>query len=140
MNRRKYISLLLLAVYLLATGGSAFLSLSCRCLTTQHAAEHACCVLGHHLGHDFDGAGEELYAACSCDRHSTDIELYTAVQDDECLCKCAVLALPHCLAAAQAARLSAPRFRKERVVAPCVPVPQAPCLQAAGLRAPPVLV
>lgn len=136
MARRRYISSLLLAVYLLATGGMAWLSLSCGCLEREHRRahaemHHACCVADH-------SQAEALTATCDCDRHSTEIELYTAAADSNAPCKCAVLALPHCLAAAQAARLAAPKFRKERIVAPVIPLPQAPCLRAAGLRAPPV--
>ena len=140
MIRRRYISLLLCVVYLLAAVGSALLSLSCRCHTAEHAGERVCCVAGHHAGHEHDAAAEELCATCSCDRHSIEIDLYIAVQSDDDLCKCAVLALPHCLAAAQAARLAAPKFRREPVAAPAVPIPQAPSLRSAGLRAPPVLV
>lgn len=139
MIRRRYISLLLCAVYLLATGGTALLSLSCHCHTAEHAGEHVCCVGEHHAGHAYDAAAEELCAACMCDRHSIEIDLYIAVQSDDSLCKCAVLALPHCLAAAQAARLAAPKFRREPVTAPAVPIPLAPSLRSAGLRAPPVL-
>ena len=137
MRTRNYIALLLLAVYLLATGGAAYRSLSCQCLEPAHAAEHLCCADGHDTAEMFD-IDEALHAACPCDRHSTAIALYTAVSDDARPCKCAVLALPHCLAAAQAARLSAPKFRKERIEAPSVSLPQAPCLLATGLRAPPV--
>lgn len=137
MNRRRYISLLLSVVYLLATGGAAWLSLTCGCMEAEHAAvqvhaHRSCCAAAD------DSAGEVLDASCACGRHSTEIELYTAGADDESPCRCAVLVLPHCLAAAQAARLSAPKYCKERIVAPPVPVAQAPCLRAAGLRAPPV--
>ncbi|MCM1151526.1 MAG: hypothetical protein NC209_02665 [Alistipes sp.] len=139
MARRRYISLMLLAVYLLATGGAWMLSLSCRC-QAERQGEHLCCVAGHHVGHDHDAAAEELCATCTCDRHSTEIALYTASQDDLRECRCAVLALPHCLAAAQAARLAAPKFRKERIAEPAYPLPQAPCLRISSLRAPPASV
>ncbi len=139
MVRRKYISLLLLVLYLAATGGAWSRSLACDCTAAEHAGEHACCVGEHHSGHEHDAAAAELCATCTCDRHSTDIALYTATTDDsEHSVRCMVLALPHCLAAAQAARLAAPKFRKERIVAPSDPLPPAPCLRAAGLRAPPV--
>ncbi len=141
MVRRKYISLLLLVVYLLATGSAAYASLACRCVKEAHA-----CVAGHECGDHgacmhraFDAAAEELCSTCTCDRHSTEIALYTAATDDsEHSVRCMVLALPHCLAAAQSARLSAPKFRKKRIFAPAVPILQAPCSCAAGLRAPPV--
>ena len=138
MKRRTYISLLLLALYLLATGGAWSLSLTCDCAAAEHGGAHACCVAGHPAGHAHEAADEALCATCTCDRHSTDIALYTADAGDETLCRCAELALPHCLAAAQAARLAAPKFRQERIVAPALPLPPAPCLRLAGLRAPPV--
>ncbi|WP_289182003.1 hypothetical protein [Alistipes sp. UBA6068] len=137
MGFRRYISSLLLVVYLLATGGTAYRSLSCRCLEAVHAAEHFCCASGH-VDAEAVGGAEALHTACPCDRHSTAVKLYTAASDDLRPCKCAVLALPHCLASAQAARLSAPKFRKERIVVPSVPIPQAPSLAVGGLRAPPV--
>ena len=140
MKRRQYIALLLSVVYLLATGGAACLSLTCGCLAAEHAAEHVHHVHVHaHAGCAAAHSSEEAFdASCSCDRHSTDIELYTADAGDETPCRCAVLALPHCLAAAQAARLAAPKFRKERIAPPPVAVPSPPCLGIAGLRAPPV--
>ena len=140
MKRRRYIALLLSVVYLLATGGAACLSLTCGCLAAEHAAEHVHHVHVHaHAGCAAAHSGEEaLDASCCCDRHSTDIELYTAASGDESPCRCAVLALPHCLAAAQAARLAAPKFRKERIASPPVAVPTSPYLGVAGLRAPPV--
>ncbi len=148
MARRKYISLLLLVVYLLATGGGAYASISCRCATEAHAhacvASHDCHACGDHgacVRCVDDAAAEELCATCMCDRHSTEIALYTATTDDSVhSVRCAVLALPHCLAVAQAARLSAPKFHKERIYTPAVPILQAPYLCVAGLRAPPVLV
>ncbi|MDE6070390.1 MAG: hypothetical protein K2F92_05925, partial [Alistipes sp.] len=144
----KYISVLLLVVYLLATGGGAYASISCRCATEAHAhacvASHDCHACGDHgacVRCVDDAAAEELCATCMCDRHSTEIALYTATTDDSVhSVRCAVLALPHCLAVAQAARLSAPKFHKERIYTPAVPILQAPYLCVAGLRAPPVLV
>lgn len=148
MARRKYISLLLLVVYLSATGSAACASLWCRCATEVHAhvcvASHDCRECGDHgacMHRAFDdAAAEELCATCMCDRHSTEIALYTAADDSEHSVRCAVLALPHCLAAAQAARLSAPKFRKKRICTPAVPILQAPCLCVAGFRAPPASV
>lgn len=146
MARRKYISLLLLAVYLLTTGGAAYASLSCRCLTEMHAcvSAHGCCACANPCAHARrvcdDGAVQTWEAPCCDDRHSTEIELYVgASHDDENEVRCAVLALPHCLAAAQAARLSAPKFRKERIERPVARI-RPSFVAVAGLRAPPVLV
>ena len=44
VNAKRYIAQLLLAVYLLATGGTAFVSLSCRCVTIMgHSEVHFSC-------------------------------------------------------------------------------------------------
>lgn len=140
MNAKRYIAQLLLAVYLLATGGTAFVSLSCRCVTIMgHSEVHFSCASCSHDHEDF--VGEAWSAPCCADNHSTEIALYTGTShDSKHEVRCAVLALPHCLAAAQAARLAAPKFRKERIVVPDIPIPSAPSLRATGLRAPPALV
>lgn len=143
MRRKRFISILLLTVYLLAVGGTAWASLSCDCVT-MHARTihtHACCHHCHHHvqhAHDLPDVDTSLSAPCCEDRHSTEIELYTASTDDEHTCKCVVIALPHCLAAAQTARLAAPKFRKQALAPPVVRVAADPLIRTAGLRAPPV--
>ena len=145
MLSNRYIAWFLCAVYLAVTACPAAASLTCECLTAHAAAESACGGCCAHVGAHIcteaaacpaDGA---LSAPCCTDRHSTDIELYTASSDSESPCKCAVLVLPHCIQAARAAQLSAPKFRKEHPEPPAV-LPQVPCLHVAGLRAPPVSV
>ena len=73
MKLKRLISLLLLAIYLTAWGGPAYVSLSCKCVTMS---SHVCC---HHCQHGTDaaGAGESLKAPCCGNHHSTEIELYT---------------------------------------------------------------
>ena len=145
VSAKRYIAQLLLAVYLLATGGAAYASLSCRCMGAAGCgAVHICCAdcdHDHDDRHHDEQFGAEWSAPCCDDRHSTEIDLYMgASYDGKHAVRCAVLALPHCMAAAQAARLAAPKFRKERIVAPDIPIPPAPSLRAAGLRAPPASV
>lgn len=142
MQRKRFISLLLLTVYLLAAGGTAWTSLSCDCVAmhARTAHTHACCHHCHHHvqhTHLLPDAGTSLSAPCCDNRHSTEIELYTASSDSDPVCKCTVIALPHCLAAAQAARLAAPKFRKQPLPPPFRIVPD-PLIRTAGLRAPPV--
>ena len=71
MKLKRLISLLLLAIYLTAWGGPAYVSLSCKCVTMS---SHVCC---HHCQHSADaaGAGESLKAPCCGNHHSTEIEL-----------------------------------------------------------------
>lgn len=98
MGFRRYISSLLLVVYLLATGGTAYRSLSCRCLEAVHAAEHLCCASGH-VDAEAVGGAEALHTACPCDRHSTAVKLYTGIHnDDDKATRCAVTFLPPSLA------------------------------------------
>lgn len=145
MKSNRYIAWFLCAVYLAVTAYPAAASLTCKCLTTHAAVEHACGGCCAHAGAHIRAEAAEcpadgaLSAPCCTDRHSTDIALYTASPDGERPCKCAVLMLPHCLLAARAAQLASPKFRKEHPEPPAV-LPQAPCLHAAGLRAPPVSV
>ena len=132
MRGKRFISTLLLTVYLLAVSGAAWASLSCDCRC--HCSCH------HHVraAHDAPADGVSLTAPCCDDRHSTEIELYTAAQDDEPTCRCTVIDLPHCLAAAQSARLAAPKFRKQALAPPAVRALPDPSLPLSGLRAPPV--
>ena len=78
MKLKRLISLLLLAIYLTAWGGPAYVSLSCKCVTMS---SHVCC---HHCQHGADaaGAGESLKAPCCGNHHSTEIELYTGSSSD----------------------------------------------------------
>lgn len=65
MKLKRLISLLLLAIYLTAWGGPAYVSLSCKCVTMS---SHVCC---HHCQHGADaaGAGESLKAPCCGNHH-----------------------------------------------------------------------
>lgn len=96
MKLKRLISLLLLAIYLTAWGGPAYVSLSCKCVTMS---SHVCC---HHCQHSADaaGAGESLKAPCCGNHHSTEIELYTGSSSDnhERFIRCTVTDLrPHWL-------------------------------------------
>ncbi len=136
MSCRRYISLLLLAVYLLATGGAAFRSLSCSCMDKGHVAEHLHAHCGHAAG--VCDEAETLRATCACDRHSTEIELYTNPHsDDDKATRCAMVFLPAALAAECPCPAHVPALRRKAVDRPD-PQPDSPLLESAGLRAPPV--
>lgn len=138
MGFRRYISSLLLVVYLLATGGTAYRSLSCRCLDAVHVAEHLCCGAHAVEAAETVGAAEALHATCPCDRHSTAVKLYTGIHnDDDKTTRCAVTFLPPSLAVECPCPAHVPALRRN---APAQPVPliAAPFLAVGGLRAPPV--
>ncbi len=146
MARRRYISLLLLAVYLLAAGGGAYVSLSCRCIAEKHACAqvHGCHGCADHgaCGRCVfdDGAAQTLEAPCCGDRHSTEIDLYTGAHSDyEKAVRCVVTLLPPSLAAECPCPAHVPALRRRSVERPA-PVPAAPLLEFAGLRAPPASV
>lgn len=77
MRLKRYIALLLTAVYLFAAGGSVFASLTCRCITGDLQGVHICC---RHCDHKSVPA--VLAEHCCGDAHSTDIVLYTAPSND----------------------------------------------------------
>ncbi len=84
MCRKRSIACWLLAVYLLMAIGPACASLSCRCKAAHARTEALCCHARHHHAAADDAAehAAEWSAACHCDRHSTEIALYTSNSDD----------------------------------------------------------
>ena len=124
MKLKRLISLLLLAIYLTAWGGPAYVSLSCKCVTMS---SHVCC---HHCQHGADaaGAGESLKAPCCGNHHSTEIEFI----------RCTVTDLPPALVA------EAPVAADLKLFGETLPERGAPFVmrghvRSAGLRAPPAL-
>ena len=140
MKLKRLISLLLLAVYLTAAGGPAYVSLSCKCVAMTAHAAHVCC---HHCQQHDDSASparESVKAPCCGNHHSTEIELYTGSTSDnnEKLTRCAVTDLPPALVAeGPAPALLSPCC--ERVAERCAPFILRGHVRSAGLRAPPVL-
>ena len=137
MKLKRLISLLLLSVYLLATGGPAYVSLSCKCVTMS---SHVCC---HHCQHSADaaGAGESLKAPCCGNHHSTEIELYvsSSFDNNERYTRCIVLDLPPALAAECPCPAHVP-FLREKVAERRTPFVREASACSVGFRAPPVLV
>ena len=137
MKLKRLISLLLLAIYLTAWGGPAYVSLSCKCVTMS---SHVCC---HHCQHGADaaGAGESLKAPCCGNHHSTEIELYvsSSFDNNERYTRCIVLDLPPALAAECPCPAHVP-FLREKVAERRTPFVREACILSVGFRAPPVLV
>lgn len=134
---KKVISLLLLTVYLLATGGTAFASLSCRCVAMAPPAAHSCC---HHCFHGDEPAAPRAFSAPCCgNHHSTEIELYTASHaDSEKGSRCVVYLLLPALATEYPQPVD-PLVVCERRAEPHISSIQEAFIHSAGLRAPPVL-
>lgn len=137
MKMRRFISLLLLAVYLFAVGGTSYASLSCRCVALKsHAATHGCC---HHALHNQPDAGDALSAPCCANHHSTEINLYTGTtSDDARYTRCAVFALPASLTAECPAPAD-PLVTSEKFCERRAPFLKEAFLLSVGFRAPPVL-
>lgn len=137
MKLKRLISLLLLSVYLLATGGPAYISLSCKCVAMTARAVHVCCHHCQHGGEAFDGTAS-LKATCCGNHHSTEIDLYTFSQDSEKSTRCTVTDLPPALVA-EAPAPADMSLGREKTVGRCAPFVERGHVRCAGLRAPPVL-
>ena len=126
MKLKRSISLLLLAVYLFATAGTALASLTCKCVAMKARTEHACCCHCLHVADLPAAAGEiELYVSSSFDNN----ERYT---------RCIVLDLPPALAAECPCPAHVP-FLREKVAERRTPFVREASTLSVGFRAPPVL-
>ena len=129
MKLKRLISLLLLSVYLLATGGPAYVSLSCKCVAMKARAAHVA---------DTSDGTASLKATCCGNHHSTEINLYTFSQDSEKSTRCTVTDLPPALVA-EAPEPADISLGGEKTVGRCAPFVERGHVRCAGLRAPPVL-
>lgn len=138
MKTKRLISLLLLAVYLLAAGGPAWASLSCKCVAAKLRTAHTCCC---HCAHESDApsAKADVSAPCCSHHHSTRVDLYTGgTSDNERSLRIAATDLT-ALAPDVPDTVDAPSDCL-RIVLRQTPLPgtSRPC--GRGLRAPPALV
>ena len=142
MKLKRYIALALCALYIAATASVSLASMTCKCLGMMRAqTEHRCaeCCSADLCTDPLPCGGGWLATGCDCDRHSTEIELYTSSHSDdsEKFIRCIVSELPPSLAAElpEPARLILPAG--DASLAP-VPLPREVVLRNCGLRAPPV--
>lgn len=143
MQMKRIIALLLCSVYLLATGGPAYASLSCKCVWEKtcpvSCAAHECCHDSiDHTG-DAPAAVADVTAPCCGNHHSTEIKLYTGAPDADKSVRCAVLLLPPALAAEECLECIEAVVTCERVFERRTPFLSADRSAPTGLRAPPVL-
>ena len=117
MKLKRSISLLLLAVYLFATAGTALASLTCKCVAMKARTEHACCCHCLHVADLPAAAGGEMRAPCCGNHHSTEIELYvsSSFDNNERYTRCIVLDLPPALAAECPCPAHVPFLREKAV-------------------------
>lgn len=137
MKLRRLISLLLLSVYLFATGGPVVASLACHCVA-MHVHAHSCCT---HCDHSADlvAAKADISAPCCANHHSTEVKLYTASSSEsEKFIKSPVTDLPPQLTADCPCPAHIPVLREKTAERPAPFVPDAAVI-AVGFRAPPVL-
>lgn len=141
MKLKRSISLLLLAVYLFATGGTALASLTCKCVSSKARTEHVC---GSHCQqHAEDAAaadGVMRAPCCGSHHHSTEIDLYlfSHADNSEKHIRCVVTDLPPALAAECPCPEHIPFLREATAERRAPFVPEA-CILPVGFRAPPVL-
>lgn len=139
MKTKRFISLLLLTVYLLAAGGPAMASLSCRCVAPKAHTHHLCTC--HCLHADAAAAARtDLSAPCCGHHHSTDVELYTGISsDNERQDRTQAVDLWAALTPDAPAAICPPTHG-ERIVLRQTLLPRKAASRGVGLRAPPVLV
>lgn len=137
MGRKRFISSLLLAIYLLASCGAMLSVTLCHCSRSQHfKSKHSCCHAHHHAS--CNGEGIKLPNKCGCTHdHSTEIDLYNYDKQSAVVITPAVCnALPamtqqsYTLLHSQTTNLICQRK---------IPLPQSHFIATKGLRAPPVV-
>lgn len=141
MKCKRYIALLLCALYMAATAAVSLASMTCKCRGMMRAeAELRCtsCCAHCSMTEPFCEGGC-LETDCDCDRHSTEIDLYTSSHSDdsEKYVRCVVSELPPSLAAVSPSPEHVPALR-QGIVLPPLPIVREIPRTAFGLRAPPV--
>ena len=140
MKVKRYIALVLCALYLAATAGVALASMTCQCLGMKRGAvEHRCATCCHQGESACDDCSDfRLDARCDCSLHSIEINLYTSSHSDdsEKYVRCVVSVLPPSLAVECPCPAHLPALRCGDVLPPVPLVREMPG-RVFGLRAPP---
>ena len=78
MRMKRFISSLILAIYLMASCGGMLYVILCHCTRSQHVITHHCCdhCCDHCCHHHDSGDGIKLPTNCCNHDHSTEINLY----------------------------------------------------------------
>jgi hypothetical protein len=131
---KRFISSLILAIYLMASCGGMLSVILCHCTRSQHVITKHCC---HHCCHHSTGEGIKLPTDCCNHDHSTEIDLYN---HEKSLTKALVPAVCAILPDMQEQIESAvttitPSHLDRRKT----PLPIADFVATKGLRAPPVI-
>ena len=76
----------MLSVYLFMVVGQVFGAMACSCVEFQiEETKHSCCSSCSNHGtdsHSIDLSGSSFKGICCSDNHSTDIDLYTSLEDN----------------------------------------------------------
>ena len=85
MKLKRFITLLLLSVYLFMVAGQVFGALACSCVEFHtEQTNHSCCSACSDHGadtHSIDLSEASFKGICCSDDHSTDVDLYTSLDD-----------------------------------------------------------
>ncbi|MEG1885574.1 MAG: hypothetical protein RR182_04750 [Alistipes sp.] len=138
MRLKRFLSILLLSVYLFAVGGQAYSVLTCQCVSMKGHTAHFCC---HHCAHTA-ASGTALKAPCCNDHHDTEEILYTAssLDTERSVTKVIpVVDLPIALVAQLVVSDSYIPSVSDNLFARCVLPVRSSGTMCVGLRAPPVL-
>lgn len=141
MKLKRCIAWVLCALYIAATATTALASLTCGCRGMMRAESvhrcTACCYDGH-LAAERAAESCSLGSGCDCDRHSTEIELYTSTHSDdsEKYIRCIVSELPPALTAEAPSADAALPLTGDLRLRP-TPLDETMLLRSVGLRAPP---
>lgn len=153
MRVKQFIAWMLLAVYLLAVGGSATLSLSCKCVAMQARSSHSlhtcsCCCEHEQIDckalHGWDvsvaeiAAHAKFKAPCCGNHHSTEIDLYTGNSSEgERHTRLLIFDLP-AIFISESVDIVAMTLPCEQLAHRTIPDLLQAHTRSAGLRAPPV--
>lgn len=153
MRVKQFIAWILLTVYLLAVGGSATLSLSCKCVAMQARSNHSthicsCCCEHEQIDckalYEWEvseaetAAHARFKAPCCGNHHSTEIDLYTGnSSESERQIRLLVLDLP-AIFISESADIVVATLSCEQLAQRTIPDLLQAHTRSAGLRAPPV--
>lgn len=139
MKAKRFVSFLLLAIYLLAIGAQPYHVLTCHCVEMTSHAVHTCCSNCEHGTSDSSNL-KTFKSPCCGDNHSTEVELYTSNEEDRAATKRIIQPLPVALVA-ETTLSDAPVLPvSEYVYHRLTPLVWGTSTLVSALRAPPVLV
>ena len=136
MKIRRAISLLLLAIYTMASCGAMLSVILCHCTRSTHYQTHHSCSCCHHT--HSEGEGIKLPTDCGCNHdHSTEIDLYDYEKSfiaDITPIVCTIFGDVQAVEITSIETLKLKYLDKRKI-----PLPESEYMSLSGLRAPPVI-